>query len=229
MKKKYKKPIRVSIRTESEAIEHLLTEALAYAKDIEIHAERVEKPGAFQIPSDADILIICDQIMTKNEKALNRLSRQQGSSVPIYVATYRTRLADFSGILSLMNGCILLDGDMTLLPDIVRMARDGYVVMPDAMPGTFINIGQEQDLVRALSLYECALLHELGFGRNERVIARRLGTTSGTIGRRLRALYKKLHVSLSADAASFAKRHKEDLHKRRRDLIRKEGATVDHR
>lgn len=226
MKAKYKKPLRVSIRTESEVIEHLLTEALTYTKDIEIHSNRVERPGEFQIPSDTDILIICDQTMKNNEKALKRLSRQKECLAPVYVATYRTRLGDLSEILSLMNGCILLDGDMTLLPDIVRMARDGYVVMPDAMPDTFVNIGRERDLVRALSLYECALLHELCYGRNERAIARRLGTTSSMIGRRLRILYKKLNVSLSTDAVSFAKRHKEDLHKRRRDLIREEGTAI---
>ncbi len=180
----------------------------------------------FHAPSNVDVLIIYDQEIIKNERILKTILRQEECTMQVYIATYRIRLESISTYLTLINGCILLDGDLTLLPNIIRMGRDGYSVMPAT---TFISTVQEQDLVNALSLNECALLHELANGHSERTIARKMGTTSQTTRAHLRILYKKLNVSLSVDAVLFAKRHKEHLHTIRRNLIRNEGVLSNKR
>lgn len=224
METKTKNLLRVDLLTESEEVARLLTKALTNSADIEVDSIDFNKPVDSHASLKADVLIICDQSIVNNKLILKKIQREQKEVVQIYVATYKIRIPYISKYLNDFNGCILLDGDLMLLPNIIRMGRDGYNVMPST---TFINIGQERDLVKSLSLYECALLHELAIGHNERAIARKMGTTNYKIKSHLRNLYQKLNVSLSVDAVSFAKRHKDHLHRIRRDLIREERTLLN--
>ncbi len=224
METKTKNLLRVGILAESEEVDRLLTKALVNSRDIEVNYLGSRESDDSHASSNADVLIVCDHAIKNNKRILENISIGQKHISQIYVATYRTRISDIAEYLNDINGFILLDGDLMLLPNIIRMGRDGYTVMPST---TFINIGQERDLVKSLSLYECALLHELAIGHNERAIARNMGTTNRKIETHLRNLCQKLNVSLSVDAVSFAKRHKDRLHKRRRNLIRKEGMLLN--
>ncbi len=223
MKAKNKQLLRVGILTENELVERLLTEALTYSKDIEINSIRIKSSSDFHDSSNMDILIICDHTIENNKWILKSLSRRQESFVQVYVATYKMRITAIEEYLHSINGCILLDGNLMLLPNIIRMGRNGYTVMPAT---TFINFGREHDLINALSLYECALLHELAIGKNERTITTNMGTTRTKLAFHLRNIYRKINVSTSVDAVSFAKRHKDHLHKTRRKLIRAEGLLL---
>jgi DNA-binding NarL/FixJ family response regulator len=223
IKSKNKSLLQVGLITGNEGVDLLLTDALMYAKDIEINSIGVKKPNDSQPAFNVDVLIVYDRTVIKNKWILKKFSKQQEKMAQIYVATYKTRILGISELLESINGYILLDGDLMLLPNIIRMGRDGYSVMP---ANTFVDIGQGRELVQSLSLIECALLHELAIGHNEKTIARKMGTTSGEMASRLRFLFRKLNVPNLAEAASFAKRHKDDLHTTRRKLIRKEGMRV---
>lgn len=224
MKAKNKHLLRVGILTENELVERLLTDALTYSKDIEINSIRIKSSNDLPASSNVDILIVCDHTITNNKWIIKSLSRLQESFVQVYVATYRERVTGIEEYLHSINGCILLDGDLMLLPNIIRMGRDGYTVTPAT---TFIHFGRERDLINALSLYECALLHELAIGHNERTIARKMGTTRRKVEIHLSNIYRKVNVSTPADAVAFAERHKDHLHRTRRKLIREEGMLLN--
>lgn len=202
--------------------------------------DRLKKFGDFRVTSipttneivanemvDADVLIVCNEVLARNR---NLHVVKSGGNVPkicIFVALHRDQITGVSAHLERVDGCILLDGNLDLLPDVVRMARDGYCVFPDSIYDEFIDFQVEQALIGELSLIECAMLQEMGLGRDEPEIARRLGLYMATLDRLLPLLLKKLRITSPQEAHAFALRNRERLHQRRRSLMRENNAFAE--
>lgn len=202
--------------------------------------DRLKDFGDFQVTSipttneimahelvDADLLIVCNEVLARNQ---NLPVVRSGGKVPkirVFVALNRDQITGVSAYLERVDGCILVDGNLDLLPDVVRMARDGYCVFPDSIYDEFIDFQIEQALIGELSLIECAMLQEMGLGRDEPEIARRLGLYMTTLDRLLPLLLKKLRITSPQEAHGFALRNRERLHQRRRSLMRENNAFAE--
>ena len=176
---------------------------------------------------DTDLLIVCNEVLARNR---NLRVVRSGGNVPkicIFVALDRDQITGVSDHLERVDGCILLDGNLDLLPDVVRIARDGYCVFPDSIYDEFIDFKIEQALIGELSLIECAMLQEIGLEREEPEIARRLGLYMTTFDRLLPLLLRKLRITSSQEAHAFALRNRERLHQRRRSLMRENNAFAE--
>lgn len=176
--------------------------------------------------ANTDLLIVCNNVLIRNFgfSRVRQIHRQ--NEVPIYVALQRTQLKDVINQLKYINGCIFLDGDLNLLPNILHMARNGYCVLPDAVNNEFIDFRMEQAWIGELSMIECAFLHLLGVGQNEKEIARHLGLQLETVSRLLKSLLRKIRISDIGEVRSFTLRNREMLHQRRRFLMQYENTNA---
>ncbi len=217
--------IRIKLAIDDSVAEKILIETLARFDDFEVLPIAATTRILATKMANTDFLIVCNEVLARNHGFQNTKSSGRADTFPIFVALYRSQLSATAEHLGRINGCILLDGNLELLPDVVRMAKGGYCVVPEIMNEAFIDFRMEQAWICELSLIECAMLNEVGLGRNEREIARRLSLYLATVRRLLTPLIKKLRISTLSEAQSFALRNREKLYERRRWLIRQEGSV----
>jgi two-component system nitrate/nitrite response regulator NarL len=138
--------------------------------------------------------------------------RQSGVTVPIAMLTTSTDEADL--VESLRNGAqgyLLKDMDPDELVSALRNIVNGETIVAPQLAGTLARAlqGKSEQPEKATPLSELTpremeIIEHLAIGQSNKVIARELGITDGTVKLHVKAILRKLGVSSRVEAAVIA-------------------------
>jgi len=179
--------------------------------------------------NEIDIVIACNATLDKYPSFQFKNLNTEEHRISTFAALSRRQLRRSAENLSRVNGCILLDGNLKLIANALRLAKRGYSVFPNKLGETFIDFGMEEMWTHNLQLDECLILNELAVGVSEKEIFQRLGLSNVSLQHKKETISAKLRITNFADLKPFALRHKEALHDRRRHLIQQTNTAPTRR
>ena len=124
----------------------------------------------------------------------------------VIVALTSDRLLEAAGTLHLADSWLFTDLSLQHLPDVIRLSRSGYTLMPPELGATFGLDELRLNLVRRLNSSELRVLEELSLGRRNRDIARALGVSEAQAKSLVRSVLGKLHFRNRTEAGVFMAR-----------------------
>ena len=101
----------------------------------------------------------------------------------------------------------------------LRLAVQGYCLIPNEACSMQGANWADQVRVESMRIRECAVLMHIGLGLSDSTIARELGLSSFEIHRVTTALYKKLSVTNRAEVGAFYIRFRDEIVAHRKSLI----------
>ncbi len=144
-------------------------------------------------------------------KVLKKL-RDAGVTVPISMLTTSTEEHDLlESLRSGAQGYLLKDMDPEELVAALHNIMKGETVVAPQLAGTLARalqgksaLPEKKTPLSALTPREREIIEHLAFGQSNKVIARELGITDGTVKLHVKAILRKLEVSSRVEAAVIA-------------------------
>jgi two-component system nitrate/nitrite response regulator NarL len=159
-----------------------------------------------------DVILLDMRMPDMDGLEVLRQLRQQGIEAPITMLTTSNEEADL--VESLRNGAqgyLLKDMDPSDLVDALRNIVEGETVVAPQLAGTLAKALQSKDEeneqitpLSELTPRELEILQHLAEGQSNKVIARELGITDGTVKLHVKAILRKLKVRSRVEAAVIA-------------------------
>jgi two-component system nitrate/nitrite response regulator NarL len=159
-----------------------------------------------------DVILLDMRMPDMDGLEVLRQLRQQGIEAPITMLTTSNEEADL--VESLRNGAqgyLLKDMDPSDLVDALRNIVEGETVVAPQLAGTLARALQSKDEeneqvtpLSELTPRELEILQHLAEGQSNKVIARELGITDGTVKLHVKAILRKLKVRSRVEAAVIA-------------------------
>ena len=143
-------------------------------------------------------------VVASPEAVEHRRSAEPDAGGPtILLALPRGALARHRDKIAAVDGFVVTDESLALLPRLVALAARGLTVMPRGLKGDRNQVSPRLDRIRQLSPRDLEVLEELSLGRDNRSIARRLGMSVPTAKTHIRRIVERLGFRNRTDAAVF--------------------------
>lgn len=125
---------------------------------------------------------------------------------PMIVLIERRRLSELLDVPVQIHGLLFTDANLSLVNEIVFVARQGHIVFPGALMPAILAEKFRSQLIERLTAPEQRVLWLLGFGHSNRTIANLLELPESTVKPLVRSTLMKLHFRNRTEAAVFASR-----------------------
>ena len=190
-------------------------EALLTRRQVAVTSCSNAKEGIAAVSSDTPDVVMLDLRMPdiNGIQALQML-RQQDSEVPVIILTTSDDVVDVKECLRhKANGYLLKDMDPDQLVVALQKVAAGELVIAPELASSLAAIVQndsEEEVVESKSIFsslsprEYEILRHLTEGQSNKVIARHLGITDGTVKLHVKAILKKLGLHSRVEAAVLA-------------------------
>ncbi len=162
--------------------------------------------------ADPDVVLLDMRMPDMDGLSVLKKLREDGVEVPIAMLTTSSEERDL--VESLRNGAqgyLLKDMDPEDLVAALRRIVDGETVVTPQLAGTLaraltgkIEEPEEETPLSELTPRETEIIEHLAEGQSNKVIARELGITDGTVKLHVKAILRKLNVRSRVEAAVIA-------------------------
>ncbi len=162
--------------------------------------------------ADPDVVLLDMRMPDMDGLSVLKKLREDGIEVPIAMLTTSSEERDL--VESLRNGAqgyLLKDMDPEDLVAALRRIVDGETVVTPQLAGTLaraltgkIEEPEEETPLSELTPRETEIIEHLAEGQSNKVIARELGITDGTVKLHVKAILRKLNVRSRVEAAVIA-------------------------
>ncbi|MEO3431274.1 LuxR C-terminal-related transcriptional regulator [Pelagibius sp. CAU 1746] len=152
---------------------------------------------------EADYLILAANDASRFHSLEDQIARWSGRSTRVLLAVPESKCAMLGDLPERADGLILLDRGLNYLEESLKLAEDGYSVMPAARAGSSDD-GICREMLGRLSDGEKAILALLAEGDSNRNIAESLGESEARVKSMVRAILIKLDCRNRTEAAVLA-------------------------
>jgi DNA-binding CsgD family transcriptional regulator len=152
---------------------------------------------------EADYLILAANDCSRFPSLENQIERWSGKRTRVLLAVPQAKCAMMGELPARADGLILLDHGLDYLAESLRLAEDGYSVMPTAKAGN-AGIAGHLEVLSHLSEGERAILPLLAEGESNRSIAEALDEGEARVKSMVRAILIKLDCRNRTEAAVLA-------------------------
>lgn len=162
-------------------------------------------PGAVRTAADrlTALVVVPGELDREDQRVLARM----GLRSTVLAAVYPESILDAGDVAAVVDAWLFIPANEILFSETVALARSGY----SAIPGTLADLSaldtQRRAILAQLSDCERDLLRAAAFGRTNREIAERLGTSEHYATYLLRRLLRRLKLRNRTEAAVFAARN----------------------
>lgn len=152
---------------------------------------------------EADYLILAANDSSRFHCLEDQIDRWSGPSTRVLLAVPEAKCAMLGDLPLRADGLVLLNRGLNYLEESLKLAEDGYSVMPAATPGSGDN-GVHLEMLSRLSEGEKAILALLAKGDSNRSIAEFLEESEARVKSMVRAILIKLDCRNRTEAAVLA-------------------------
>jgi two-component system nitrate/nitrite response regulator NarL len=188
--------------------------ALLEQHGIQVAATGVGEEGIELIPElEPDVVLLDLRMPGMNGLEVLRTLRDAENTVPVVMLTTSAEEADLLEALRLgAQGYLLKDMDPEELVAALRRAQQGETVIAPRLTSALARAAQGEtrgvpgrmELEELLTPREFEILQHLAEGQSNKVIARELGISDGTVKLHVKSILRKLNVHSRVEAAVIA-------------------------
>ncbi len=152
---------------------------------------------------DADYLILAANDSSRFHSLEDQIERWSGKHTRVLLAVPEAKCNMLGDLPRRADGLVLLDRGLNYLDESLKLAEDGYSVLPSAAAGG-TGASAYVEMLERLSKGERAILALLAEGESNRNIAEALEESEARVKSMVRAILVKLHCRNRTEAAVLA-------------------------